>query len=212
MRLEFHSPARLNCRAVIPILLATGNAHKTTEFARILGAEFTVRDLCSLPNFAEVEETGNTFAENAALKAVAASRRASSLVVGDDSGLEVDALDGAPGIYSARYAGSRAIDEENIAKLLDHLRNAERRTARFRCVLAVAREGEMLATLHGTVEGVITDAPRGGNGFGYDPVFVPSGFDQTFAELGAATKDAISHRADACAQLRRWLLAGQPSA
>jgi XTP/dITP diphosphohydrolase len=155
-----------------------------------------------------IEETGSTFAENAILKAVAISRRMPGLVVADDSGLEVDALEGGPGVYSARYAGPSAKDGENIARLLSELSQCGRQrpfTARFCCVLALAREGEVLGTFEGVIEGTIIDPPRGGAGFGYDPVFQPTGFAQTFAELSFAEKNRISHRANAIRLLRAGL-------
>lgn len=174
----------------------------------ILGAEFTVGDLTSLPASARIAETGATFQENAALKALAASHLTSQLVVGDDSGLEVDTLGGAPGIYSARYAGPHATDHQNVAKLLAELDGVPtgRRNARFRCVLVVAEGGVELASFDGTVEGHITESPCGAHGFGYDPVFTPEGLTQTFAQLSAATKNLLSHRAKATQALRSWLL------
>jgi XTP/dITP diphosphohydrolase len=191
------------------LLLATRNAHKTREFAQILGAEFEVRDLASAPEFAPVEETGLTFAENAILKAVAISKQFPALVVADDSGLEVDALRGAPGVYSARYAGARASDAENVAKLLDELArcDADARGARFRCALALAREGKVLGIFEGVVEGTIVRTPRGSAGFGYDPVFQPAGLTQTFAEISPSEKNRISHRARAIQSFRAALLA-----
>ena len=137
------------------LLLATRNRHKTQEFAEILGDEFVVRDLSGELELPVVEETGATFEENAILKAVAASRHFPEDVVADDSGLEVEALNGAPGIFSARYAGEGATDAENIAKLLGQLATSggASRVARFRCVLARARQGKVLAIFHGAVEG-----------------------------------------------------------
>ncbi|HSV63517.1 MAG TPA: RdgB/HAM1 family non-canonical purine NTP pyrophosphatase [Chthoniobacterales bacterium] len=190
------------------LLLATRNAHKTQEFGEILGPAFAVRDLSGEPEAPEIEETGATFAENAILKALGISKRFRGLVVADDSGLEVDALGGAPGVFSARYAGRNASDTENITKLLSALRkfpNAEPFVARFRCVLAVARDGELLNTVEGVVEGTIVDSPRGNFGFGYDPVFQPIGFGQTFGELESETKNKISHRAVAIRALRSAL-------
>jgi XTP/dITP diphosphohydrolase len=186
------------------LLLATRNAHKTREFAEILGEEFRMSDLSGL-TIAAIEETGRTFGENATLKALAVSQDRHLLVVADDSGLEVDALDGAPGIFSARYAGANATDAQNIEKLLRELAGKRDRTARFRCVIALARSGDLLGTFEGAVEGVIVDLARGGGGFGYDPVFQPEGFDKTFGELPAATKNQISHRARAIAQLAQFL-------
>lgn len=190
------------------LLLATRNDHKTREFSEILGGDFVVRDLSEESDAPAIEETGSTFAENAILKAVGVSKRFPGLVVADDSGLEVDALDGAPGVFSARYAGPRATDAENIARLLSELRAISREelpAARFRCVLALARDGEVLGTVAGAVEGVIVGSPRGGLGFGYDPVFQPNGFAKTFAELSAAEKNQISHRARAIRLLRARL-------
>jgi XTP/dITP diphosphohydrolase len=194
---------------VHPLLLATRNPHKTREFSEILGNEFVVRDLAAEPDAPAIEETGSTFAENAILKAVAISKRFPGLVVADDSGLEVDALGGAPGVYSARYAGPTAKDSDNIARLLSELRklSVERPySARFRCVLALARDGELLDTFAGVVEGTIVELPRGPGGFGYDPVFQPAGLAQTFGEIVPEEKDRISHRANAIRRLRAALL------
>ena len=187
------------------LLLASRNPHKTREFAEILGEEFVVRDLSAESAFPLIEETGSTFAENAILKAVATSKQFPGIVVADDSGLEVDALNGAPGIYSARYAGAGASDERNVAKLLAELEKhpaSRPYFACFRCVLALAEEGNLLGTFEGVAEGTIVDAPRGSTGFGYDPVFQPTGSAQTFAELAPAEKNRISHRARAIRLLR----------
>jgi XTP/dITP diphosphohydrolase len=191
------------------LLLATRNAHKTREFSEILGNEFDVRDLSAEPEAPAIDETGATFAENAILKAVAISQRFPGLVVGDDSGLEVDALKGAPGVYSARYSGPGAKDSDNIARLFSELRKVliERpHSARFRCVLALARDGELLDTFEGVVEGTIVEPPRGTGGFGYDPVFQPAGVAQTFGEIAPGEKNRISHRANAIRLLRAALL------
>ena len=190
------------------LLLATRNSHKTLEFAEILGPIFVVRDLSGESETPVVEETGSTFAENAILKAMAISKRFPGFVVADDSGLAVDLLGGAPGVCSARYAGAGATDEENIARLLSELRGLrdnEPINARFRCALALAREGELLDTFEGAIEGTIVDPPRGQSGFGYDPVFQPIGSIQTFAELSSAEKNRISHRARAIQLLRAAL-------
>lgn len=190
------------------LLLATRNAHKTHELREILGADFAVRDLSAEPEAPAIEETGATFADNAILKALGISKRFSGLVVADDSGLEVDALGGAPGVFSARYAGPNATDAENITRLLSELRTLSDQppfAARFRCVLAVARDGELLNAVDGVVEGTIVDLPRGNLGFGYDPIFQPIGFGQTFGELASETKNKISHRAEAIRALRSML-------
>jgi XTP/dITP diphosphohydrolase len=184
--------------------VATRNAHKTREIQRILGADFAVSDLCAYPETPETVESGKTFEENAVLKATAAARQLPGLVVADDSGLEVDALGGAPGIYSARYAGQNATDRQNIDKLLAELARIERakRSGRFRCVIALAREGKLLGTFEGVVEGVVVDSPRGTSGFGYDPLFMPNGFGKTFGQLSPTEKDRVSHRARALEKLR----------
>ena len=186
------------------LIVATRNAHKTREIQRILGADFAVSDLSAYPESPETVESGKTFQENAVLKATAASRQLPGLVVADDSGLEVDALGGAPGIYSARYASQNATDNQNIDKLVSELARIERAksSARFRCVIALAREGKLLGTFEGVVEGVIVDSPRGTSGFGYDPLFIPSGFGKTFGQLSPSEKDRVSHRARALEKLR----------
>lgn len=188
------------------LLIATRNRHKTGEIAAILGNQFQVEDLTSHPAFPDVEETGATFVENAVLKAVAASGYVSEpFVLADDSGLEVDALGGAPGVRSARYAGEGASDLQNLELLLLNLADAESRSARFRCSMAVAKSGTVLGTFDGTCEGRIIDRPQGAGGFGYDPVFVPEGETETFAELPSELKNRISHRARALEQAMTWL-------
>ena len=191
------------------LLLATRNPNKTREFHDLLGQAFDVIDLSSFPEIAIPEETGRTFEENATLKAIAASKKLPSLVIADDSGLEVDALGGAPGIFSARYAGENANSKENISKLLHELRAqniaTEKRSARFRCVIALAQNGKVLGVFEGFVEGKIVEPPRGSGGFGYDPIFEPKGFDQTFAEMTPESKSKISHRGQAIAALRKAL-------
>ena len=190
------------------LLLATRNSHKTREFEEILGGGFDIRDLTGVANLPAVAETGLTFEANAILKAVEISKHFHGLVVADDSGLEVDILKGAPGIHSARYAGEQATDEANVAKLLAELVRHPPfpHSARFRCFLALAQEGRILKTFDGVVEGAIVGTRCGRGGFGYDPVFQPLGFDQTFGELSPAEKNRISHRARAIRLLRAALL------
>jgi XTP/dITP diphosphohydrolase len=193
------------------LLLATRNAHKTREFAQLLGRNFALRDLISVPHAPAIVESGKTFEENATLKAVVVSKTfADEIVIADDSGLEVAALDGAPGIFSARYAGENASDRRNVEKLLRELQGAPERSARFRCVVALAKNGELMTTVAGEVAGTITKSPRGENGFGYDPIFVPEGFEETFAELPSETKNAISHRAKAVGELVRYFNTARP--
>ena len=188
------------------VLVSTRNAHKLVEIRQILGPSFELLDLSSIPALGEVEETGTTFEENAALKALAASAHFGGWVLADDSGLEVDALSGAPGVYSARFSGEGATDVTNRALLLEKLAGvpSNQRSARFRCVIALARGGEVLAHFSGAVEGAIIQSEKGAGGFGYDPLFVPEGFGETFAELGAETKNRLSHRGRALAGLKSW--------
>jgi len=197
------------------LIVATRNRNKTREIQQILGPKFELRDLTANPEISEIVESGKSFEENAKLKAIAVSKELSGLVIADDSGLEVAALDGAPGIYSARYAGDKATDKENIDRLLGELgrigAQRDQRRARFRCVLALARNGQMLGTFEGIADGAIVDQPRGSRGFGYDPIFVPNGFGHTFAELPAELKNKISHRAQAIHALAAKLAALKPS-
>ena len=183
------------------LVVATRNRHKTHEIQHILGPEFRVRDLLAYPEVSEIRESGTSFEENAKLKALAASRQLPALVIADDSGLEVDTLDGTPGIYSARYAGANATDRDKIDKLLRELARVgatqDGRRARFRCVVALARNGNLVERFEGIVEGRIADEARGDSGFGYDPIFIPEGFEQTFGELPKEVKNTISHRARA---------------
>jgi XTP/dITP diphosphohydrolase len=194
------------------LIVATRNPHKTREIQQILGPEFEVRDLSAHPEISETVESGESFEENAKLKAIAVSKKLPGLVIADDSGLEVEALGGGPGIYSARYAGAKATDKQNIDKLLEKLarigiKHSQRR-ARFRCALALACEGQILSIFEGAVEGTIVDPARGSYGFGYDPIFVPNGFEETFGELPAELKNRVSHRARALRALRVGLQSG----
>jgi XTP/dITP diphosphohydrolase len=195
---------------VIELLFATRNAHKTAEIRKILGPQFQVNDLADHPEIPHIAETGKTFEDNAILKAVTVSKHIPGFVVADDSGLQVAALGGAPGIYSARYAGRDASDNEKIGKLLKELGRVaapkDQGRARFRCVLALARKGEVLGMFEGLVEGRIADRPRGSHGFGYDPIFIPNGFQRTFGELEAAEKNQLSHRARALEKLSAFLI------
>ena len=187
-----------------PLVVATHNPHKTEEISAILEGLFAgFSDLTSHPDLPPADETGTTFLENAKIKALEASAALpEAIVLADDSGLEVDALDGAPGVYSARYAGEGASDAANRAKLLDALKDESFRDARFRCVLVLAKGGELLATAEGAVEGQIAREEHGVGGFGYDPLFVPFGFGKTFGELSAEVKNSLSHRANALKALR----------
>jgi len=188
------------------IVLATANKGKVREFERLLGGVFgnivSLNDLVSPP---EVIEDGETFRENALKKARAIASYSGIPALADDSGLEVDALGGRPGVYSARYAGEGATDGDNITKLLSELEGADNRRARFVCFLAlVTPEGKEI-TAEGSREGVILTEPRGDGGFGYDPVFFLPEYTKTMAEIPAELKNNISHRARACESLIRRL-------
>lgn len=194
---------------MIRLTLATRNAHKTREFRKILGEGYLVTDLVGAVDIPFIEETGTTFEENAAIKARTVSALIEGLVVSDDSGLEVKALRGAPGIRSARYAGENATDQENVLRLLGALRDLGEenndRSACFRCIIALAEDGEVLHTFGGTVHGRISTGLTGSDGFGYDPVFIPAGHSETFSKLGDQLKNQISHRARAIEKLRNHL-------
>lgn len=182
------------------ILAATHNKHKVAEFQKMLdetGLDVTILSLDRFPDTPELIEDGSTFEENSAMKARQASGHTGTTAFADDSGLAVHALDGAPGIHSARYAGENATDADRIRKLLREMESVTERTACFVCVITIAHKGEIIASFRGEVAGQIAMAPAGDGGFGYDPVFIPDGYDRTFAELGAGIKDQISHRARA---------------
>lgn len=193
----------------IPLLIATRNAHKACEFARILPPQFELKTLADFPGAPDPEETGTTFEANAAIKAESISAVFPGLVVSDDSGICVDALGGRPGVYSARYAGSHGDDEGNNRKMLAELaakpESEKPFTARYVCAISVARAGKELACFVGKVEGQITLNPRGTGGFGYDPLFIPAGYDCTMAEISAEEKNRISHRGEALRKFEQWL-------
>lgn len=188
------------------IVLATRNPGKISEIEALLPG-VRCAPAGSFPGCPEPEESGRTFEENALIKARAVSRYTGRTALADDSGLEVDALNGAPGVRSARYAGDHASDGENLCRLLDALDGVDEsgRTARFRCVVAVVAPDGGAWTAEGVCEGGILREPRGESGFGYDPVFVPAGYDKTFAELDAGVKNRISHRAMALRRIAEAL-------
>ncbi len=194
---------------IVELVIATHNAGKVRELTQLLdGLQLHLRDLSEWPEILEVEETGNTFAANAVLKARGYAAQTGLWTLADDSGLEVAALNGAPGIFSARYVGTNASDGERIARLLDELEatgDSERR-ARFVCVVALAHPStDQVNIFTGTCEGHIASAARGAGGFGYDPVFVPDGYARTFGELTVEIKQEISHRSRAIQQARDYL-------
>lgn len=189
------------------LVIATRNAHKTQEIREMLGDRYRVLDVNDFPDLPMIEETGTTFLENATLKAAGISRHVTGRVLSDDSGLEVDALGGAPGVWSSSFGGEEGNHANNNARLLSEMAGRTDRTARFRCTMVLAENGQVLADFSGTVEGRILEEPYGAGGFGYDPLFAPEGHDKTFAELGAAMKNALSHRGRALAQVIAWLAA-----
>jgi XTP/dITP diphosphohydrolase len=185
------------------IVFATNNAHKLEEVAAILGDGFEVLSLREIGCDTDIPETSDTFAGNAMQKASFVKEHYGYDCFADDSGLEVDILDGAPGVYSARYSGGGS--EANIDKLLLNLTGKSERGAQFRTVVAllIGKESHLF---EGIVRGTIIEERRGEGGFGYDPIFVPEGYEQTFAELGSDVKNSISHRAKAVKQLAEYLL------
>lgn len=189
------------------IVLGTHNPHKIREICDILnGLPVEILTINDFPKIAEVEETGKTFAENALLKARTVFRQSGIITLSDDSGLEVDVLGGAPGIYSARYAGEAKDYAANNRKLLEELQDVPEyeREAQFRCVVAIVGP-EVEQVVEGIVRGMIAYEPRGKSGFGYDPLFIPDGFYQTFSEMGDELKNQISHRSQAFHKAREVL-------
>lgn len=188
------------------LVIATRNPHKIREIRAIL--QIPGLELLSagdFPGVPEIPEDGETFQENAVKKAMALAMATKQWAMADDSGLEVDALDGEPGVHSARFAGEPVNYEANNRKLLALLGDRADRRARFRCVLALSSPGGRVQIVEGLCEGTITREPRGAHGFGYDPVFVPEGHTQTFAEMEPEEKNRLSHRARALAQAReKW--------
>lgn len=190
------------------LVLATKNQKKHLEMQRILeGLGITVKSLNDFPDCPDVIENADTFEGNAIKKAIAVAKHTGLIAISDDSGLEVEALGGAPGVYSARYAGQKATDEQNCQKLLQALKSvpADKRQARFVSVIALADSKGVIKTFYGFVQGTIGFEPKGLNGFGYDPVFYPLGYDKTFAELTSDQKDSLSHRGMALRLLKDYL-------
>jgi XTP/dITP diphosphohydrolase len=207
----FGHAARIHAARMRRLLIATKNAHKTAEIRAILGDDWEISDLTQFPEIPAAEETGQTFEENARIKAEAASRVFPGLVLSDDSGLEVDALGGAPGVDSAIYAGEHGNDAANRERLKSELVRAQAEppwTARFRCVLALAENGRTLAVFNGRIEGQVITFEQGEGGFGYDAMFIPDGYTRTFAELPPNVKNGLSHRARALAKAKEYLAGG----
>ena len=197
---------------MIRLTCATGNPGKLREFRMAAGPESDM-EIQLLPAFSQIPpcaEDGSTFEENAILKARHYSRYASGLLFADDSGLEVDALGDAPGVYSARFAAPDATDEANNRLLLERMRGIANRAARFVCVIALVEGERLLRVFRGVVEGSITGEPRGSGGFGYDPLFYHPPFGCTFGEMSAEQKFAVSHRGQALRAMLRWLNSARP--
>jgi len=191
------------------LCIATRNPHKVEEMIPPLSPYWQVTSSDDYPGMEEIEETGDTFLANATLKAMTTSMAIPDYVLADDSGLEVDALGGAPGVFSARYGGIPSSTEKNNAKLLEELERVkatrpEQRGARYRCILVLAERGRVLGSFDGTCEGTITPAEVGTNGFGYDPLFMPRGHEKTFGELSEKIKTSLSHRAIALEKFLAW--------
>lgn len=192
------------------LVIATRNLGKVKEYAELLADyDFNLLSLDDVGVDIDVEETGTTFAENATLKATQYAEASSKLTLADDSGLEVDALDGEPGVYSARYGGEGLTDAQRYRKLLAEMRDVPLldRTARFRCVIAIAQPGKPAKTADGTLEGHIAFQSKGSFGFGYDPVFHVDGYRMTLAQIDPTRKNRISHRARALEAILPTLLA-----
>ncbi|MBY0099082.1 XTP/dITP diphosphatase [Mesobacillus maritimus] len=190
------------------VIIATKNSGKAKEFERIFHEKgMIVKTLLDFPEIEDVEETGTTFEENAKIKSETIANLLGKMVIADDSGLEVDALEGRPGVYSARYAGPQKNDEENIDKVLEELHGVPKneRTARFRCVLSVSQPGKKTVTFAGACEGLILTERKGTNGFGYDPIFFIEAKGKAMAELAPEEKNKISHRAMAIKKLEQNL-------
>jgi non-canonical purine NTP pyrophosphatase, rdgB/HAM1 family len=192
----------------VHLLLATTNQGKAKEIRKLLrGLPIILESLSSYPQYGKFKETGKTFAENSQGKSLFYSQRYPGLVLAEDSGLEVEALGGKPGVYSARFSGPGASDQKNIRKLLRLLTEVpqEKRKARFVCVATVAHAGKVLKSYQGKVEGFIALKPEGKGGFGYDPIFYYPPLKKTFARLKAAEKNKISHRARALKKIKKFL-------
>jgi XTP/dITP diphosphohydrolase len=184
----------------INLIFATSNQNKVLEIQKILPKKFNIKSLKDLNYFEDVPENENTIEGNAIFKAKYIYEKFNINVFADDTGLEVEALNGEPGVHSARYAGTTRNSEKNIKKLLKNLKNIKNRNARFKTVIALIIDNK-LHIFSGIVEGYILDSPKGNNGFGYDPIFCPNGFDKSFAELTLKEKNLISHRSFAMKKL-----------
>lgn len=186
------------------LLFATNNKHKLEEISALMPEKIELISLHQAGITGDIPETGSTLVENAIIKAEYGYKKTGLWCFADDTGLEVDALNGAPGVYSARYAGEGKNSHENVQLLLKNLQGIENRAARFKTVIALIYNGKTFL-FEGVVNGRITDTPGGDGGFGYDPIFIPDGFNQTFAQMPLVEKNTISHRAKAVEQLIDFL-------
>ena len=189
---------------IMELIFATHNQHKTQEARAILGEKWTLKNLHDIGCEEEIPETTDTLQGNALQKAQYVVDHFHTNCFADDTGLEIEALDGRPGVYSARYAGEHCTYQDNVNKVLEEMHGMTNRKACFKTVVALILDGETYL-FEGRVDGTIIETPRGTNGFGYDPVFVPDGYDQTFAEMGDEEKNSISHRARAMQKLMEFL-------
>jgi XTP/dITP diphosphohydrolase len=186
------------------ICVASNNAHKIEELQQMLGAQFDLKTMAEIGCHDEIEEYGTTFQQNSQIKAEYIFQKYALNVIADDSGLEVEYLDNKPGVYSARYAGEPTNHAANIQKLLQELGDATNRNAAFKTVITLILDGNTYF-FEGEIKGTITKELKGEGGFGYDPVFVPEGFEKTFAELGSEIKNSVSHRGRAIAKMLDFL-------
>ena len=185
------------------LVFATNNQHKLLEVQAMVGKQFTIKSLADIGCYEDIPETGNTFQENAKQKSDFLVEHYQVNCFSDDSGLEIDALNGEPGVYSARYSGSRDM-QENIALVLERLKGVEQRTERFRTVISLMLDGRQYF-FQGAVEGRIIDRKLGEDGFGYDPIFIPEGYQKTFAQMSMEEKNKFSHRKKATSKLIEFL-------
>ncbi len=188
---------------MIELVFATNNVHKLEEVQAIVGDKFKIKSLADIDCHDDIPETGETFQENAQQKTDYLVNKYTMNCFGDDSGLEIDALNGEPGVYSARYSGSRDM-ERNIDLVLEKLGDNSNRTARFKTVISLYLNGQQYF-FEGAIEGTIIKEKKGEKGFGYDPIFIPNGYDRTFAEMSAEDKNAISHRSIAVSKMADFL-------
>jgi XTP/dITP diphosphohydrolase len=186
------------------IILASNNKHKIEELKQILGTEYTLKSLAEIGCYEEIEEYGTTFHQNSEIKAKYVFDKFGLNAIADDSGLEIEALGGKPGVYSARYAGEPTNHSANIQKVLSELENSTNRSARFVTIITLFLDGQKYF-FEGEIKGTITKDLKGSSGFGYDPVFIPDGYTLTFAEMSAELKNSISHRKNALLKMINFL-------